>query len=253
MSLSMILPYFFISVIAIVFGQAVAHLNKKLPPVVAEEITYKEFFASLKKDFKIDLKYTAIFLVLFNLFVYYLGSNITTYLYTILSFSLAIVFSVDARFSLIPDECHVIIVFAALINFIFNILNWWSYLLGGLVGGLIFWLLGQISLLLLKKEGMGFGDVKLMAALGLFFGLKNILVITLISFVFGAIIGGTLLVVKKDIDGYIPFGPFIVIGALIMMFVPADVVINIYIVFCSWLGEKMNDGVFWVLKKLGAI
>ncbi len=53
--------YVFASIIAIVFGQVSLHLNKKLPPVVAEEITYKEFFKSLKSDFKIDIFYTIIF------------------------------------------------------------------------------------------------------------------------------------------------------------------------------------------------
>ena len=38
------LPYVIMSLLAILFGQVIAHLNKKLPPVVSEEITYKEYF-----------------------------------------------------------------------------------------------------------------------------------------------------------------------------------------------------------------
>ena len=44
-----ILLYILSSVVAILFGQVVAHLNKKMPPVVSEEITYKEFFDVVKK------------------------------------------------------------------------------------------------------------------------------------------------------------------------------------------------------------
>lgn len=239
-----------ITIIAVIFGQLASHLNKKLPPVVAEEITYEEFFKTLKKGFKIDILYTVIFIVLFNLFVHFLGTNLTTYLYTIVSFSLSIAFSVDIRFRLIPDETHIVIILVAIINLIANLSNWWNYLLGAIIGGAIFWGLGILSLVIFKKEGMGFGDVKLMTALGLMFGIKNILVITLVSFVFGAIIGGAILIIKRnDNDGYIPFGPFIVIGALIIMFVPADVIINIYIEFCTWLGLKMSDLIYWIMEK----
>lgn len=245
-----IIHHIIMTIIAIMFGQLAAHLNKKLPPVVAEEITYKEFFKTLKQDFKIDVLYTVIFIVLFNAFVYFLDANLTTYLYTIVSFSLSIAFSVDIRFRLIPDETHLVIILAAIINLIANLSNWWNYLLGAIIGGAIFWGLGILSLIIFKKEGMGFGDVKLMTALGLMFGIKNILVITLVSFVFGAIIGGALLIIKRnDNDGYIPFGPFIVVGTLIIMFVPADVIINIYIEFCTWLGLKMSDAIYWIMEK----
>ena len=70
---------------------------------------------------------------------------------------------------------------------------------------------------------MGFGDVKLMGALGLFFGLSNIVVITLVSFLIGAILSIVLLITKiKKSDEYIPFGPFIVIATFISMYVPFE-------------------------------
>ena len=73
------------------------------------------------------------------------------------------------------------------------------------------------------KEAMGFGDVKLMGALGLFFGLSNIVVITLVSFLIGAILSIVLLITKiKKSDEYIPFGPFIVIATFISMYVPFE-------------------------------
>ena len=250
MSFSMILPYIIVSVLAIIFGQITKHLNKKMPPVVSEEITYKEFFKSLKSDFKIDIKYTLIYLVIYNTLVYFVGNTYTLYLYCITVFSLMIVFSIDFRFQLIPDECHVVIALCGLVNLFFNLSNFLTYILGALAGGLIFWLLGLLALLIFKKEGMGFGDVKLMAALGFFFGLKNILIVALVSFVFGAIIGGVLLIAKKK-DGmsYIPFGPFIVIGAIILMYTGPQPIIDIYINFCTWLGNVMFD---WIYKLSGS-
>ncbi|MEG2348163.1 MAG: A24 family peptidase [Clostridia bacterium] len=248
------LHYIIISFLAIFMGQVVGHLIKKLPPVVSEKITYKEFLKTLFCNYKIDIKYSVICLILFNLFVYFVGNILMSYLYAIVTVALLIAFSIDYKYQLIPDETHIIIILAGMINFFCDLTNWWKYIFAAIIGGAIFWGLGLISILIFKKEGMGFGDVKLMAALGFIFGIKKILVITLISFFLGAIIGGILLILKKkESDGYIPFGPFIVIGAIMMMFISPDVIINIYITFCSWLGMQMSDGVFFVMDKLNII
>ncbi len=72
---------------------------------------------------------------------------------------------------------------------------------------------------------MGFGDVKFMAALGLYFGLSNIITITLMAFLFAAIISIFLLAFKiKKKSEYIPFGPFIVAACFINMIVPFSII-----------------------------
>lgn len=245
------ITYVIMSILAILFGQIVGHLNKKLPPVVSEEITYKEFYKTLFKDFKIDILYTSIFLILFNLMVYFLGNVYNIYLYTLVFVALAITFSIDFRFQLIPDEVHILLIIVGIINLLFNLTfkGLINQLIGAVMGGGVFFLISLLSLLIFKKEGMGFGDVKLMAALGFVFGVKNIIVITLVSFVIGAIIGCIFLIFKsKESDGYIPFGPFIAIAAAILIFVPAEEIINIYIIFCTWLGEKIFDIIYLFVK-----
>ena len=73
---------------------------------------------------------------------------------------------------------------------------------------------------------MGFGDVKLMGALGLFFGWIPIIALSLIAFLLGAIISIILIISKKrKIDDYIPFGPFIVIASYISIFVPFSAIL----------------------------
>lgn len=244
------IPYIVMSILAIIFGQLVGQLNKKLPPVVCEKITYKEYYKTFFTDFKIDFKYTIIFLILYNSFIYFLGNNVTSYLYTIIIVALTIVFYVDIKYQLIPDETHIIILLAGLINFILNINNWWSYLLGAFVGGAIFWLLNLLTLAILKKEGMGFGDVKLMASLGFMFGIKGIIVIALIAFFIGAIVGVFILIIKRKEDSaYMPFGPFIALGAIILMFTGAQYIIELYIIFCSFIGNKITDIIFLIMKK----
>lgn len=75
---------------------------------------------------------------------------------------------------------------------------------------------------------MGFGDVKLMGALGLYFGLSNIVIITLVSFLIGAVLSVILLLTKiKKTNEYIPFGPFIVIATFISIYVPFEQIKNL--------------------------
>lgn len=237
--------YVIIGILAIILGQVVAHLNLKMPPVVSEEITYKEFFKSLKSDFKLDYKYTFILLIIFEAIMYFLGNTCIAYIYAILVATLMIVFSIDFRFQLIPDEAHIVIVLLGVINLVLNINFWYSYIIGAAIGAGIFYGLSWLAVLIFKKEGMGFGDVKLMAALGFLFGIKNILVITLVSFFIGAIIGGILLVLnRKKPDSYMPFGPFIVIATIIIIFVDARDIIEMYISLCTWLSIGMTDIIF---------
>ena len=191
-----IIKYVAVAIIMAIFGQVVKHLNKKMPPVVSEEITYKEFFKSLKSDFKIDIKYSLILIVLSCLTVYFKGINVSSCLYMLAYPMLMIVFSIDYRFQLIPDEAHVWFGVLGLIQMLCDLSNWHTYLLGALIGGGIFLAIAGFAILVLRKEGMGFGDVKLMASLGFLFGMKNILAITLVSFFIGAIIGGALLILK---------------------------------------------------------
>ncbi len=242
--------YIISTILAIFFGQIAGHLNKKLPPVVAEEITYKEFFKTLKKDFNIDILFSIGFLIIYNLLVYFNSFNITTVLYFITIFALSLAFSIDLKYQLIPDEVHIVIGICGCINIITNITNWWNYLLGMVIGAAIFYSLNLIALIILKKEGMGLGDVKLMAALGLLFGIKNILVITLVSFFIGAIIGIIVMIIKrKEKEEYIAFGPFIVIAVITLMFTGADVIIEIFISFCSSIGFAISDGIYFLMEK----
>ncbi len=90
---------------------------------------------------------------------------------------------------------------------------------GLIVGGGILWLLAWLSPYLFGKEGMGGGDIKLLAMIGAFLGWKPALLTIMIGSLTGSIIGVGLIalrVIKRD--DYIPFGPFLVLGALLSMF-----------------------------------
>jgi len=99
--------------------------------------------------------------------------------------------------------------------------------LGMITGAGIFLFITLIGGLIAGKEAMGFGDVKLMGALGIFFGLTDTIVITLMSFLIGAVLSIILLATKiRKTDEYIPFGPFIVIAAFVSMIVPFGTIIS---------------------------
>ena len=93
-------------------------------------------------------------------------------------------------------------------------------MLGMVVGAGIFLLITLIGGAIAGKEAMGFGDVKLMGALGLFFGWINMILISVMSFLFAAIVSiGILITRRKKFSEYIPFGPFIVVASMIPIYV----------------------------------
>lgn len=92
-------------------------------------------------------------------------------------------------------------------------------LLGVLVGGGILWTLAWASPYLFGKEGMGGGDIKLLAMIGAFLGWKPALLTIMIGSLAGSVIGISLIAFRfMKRDEYIPFGPFLVFGALVAMF-----------------------------------
>lgn len=91
-----------------------------------------------------------------------------------------------------------------------------SAILGALAGYLSLWTVYHGFRLLTGKEGMGYGDFKLLAALGAWCGASAILPIVLMSSLVGAVIGGTALAIQgRDRATPIPFGPFLAIAGWI--------------------------------------
>jgi leader peptidase (prepilin peptidase)/N-methyltransferase len=91
--------------------------------------------------------------------------------------------------------------------------------IGLVVGGGILWLLAWASPYLFGKEGMGGGDIKLLAMIGAFLGWKPALMTIMLGSLLGSLVGITLIaarVIKRE--DYIPFGPFLVCGAVVSLF-----------------------------------
>jgi leader peptidase (prepilin peptidase)/N-methyltransferase len=90
--------------------------------------------------------------------------------------------------------------------------------LGAAAGYLILWSIYWLFKLVTGKEGMGYGDFKLLAALGAWMGWKMLLPIVLISSVVGAVVGVVLMVLaRRGRDIPIPFGPYLAAAGFITL------------------------------------
>lgn len=91
--------------------------------------------------------------------------------------------------------------------------------IGAVAGYLVLWIVYQLFRLLTGKEGLGYGDFKLLAALGAWLGWRMLPLIILAGALAGVMIGGAwLLLSRRGRTHPVPFGPFLVAGALLALF-----------------------------------
>ena len=228
--------YFIAAILGLFIGEFVNWANKRLPEY--KKIFSKEFFTEKRLEFKPNyiLMLLTAFIYVTLIYIFGIGETIIANLdlikYMILTPMLLSVFVIDYKLQIIPNRLNLTlfeigIIFAFLYG-LSDVAITINMLLGMLAGGGIFLLITLVGGIFYGKEAMGFGDVKLMGALGLFFGLSNIIAITLMSFLIGAVLSIILLLTKiKKTSEYIPFGPFIVIGTFISMYVPFEQIKNI--------------------------
>jgi len=92
-------------------------------------------------------------------------------------------------------------------------------LLGAAFGSGLLWLVAELYFRLRKREGMGLGDVKMMLMAGAFLGLKRTLLTILAGSVLGSVLGVAFMLAKrKDSDYELPFGTFLGMAAVLVMF-----------------------------------
>ncbi len=195
------------------------------------EKTLKNIKAKFKPKFSF-IVFLPIAISLCLLYTFVFSTSIEHFItYSFISFIITVCAFTDIKRCIIPDEINfigfIVGIVYAFFKVSFNIKEGIDLILGGLIGFGIFVLIYLFSLLVFKKEGMGGGDIKLMGVLGLFFGIKSIVMIFILSFLFASIISIFLLItrIKKKTD-YIPFGPFIVLAAFVTMFFTGDFMLN---------------------------
>jgi leader peptidase (prepilin peptidase)/N-methyltransferase len=158
--------------------------------------------------------------LLFAMVLYYFGIQWATVVFWVFVSLLVTITFIDLDHQIIPDIISlpgIVLGFGA--SFLLPRVSWSDSLLGILLGGGSLFLVAVGYEFLTKKEGMGGGDIKLLAMLGAFLGWKAVLPIIFVSSLLGTLVGVPLMLVKGA-DGKlaIPFGPFLAGGAVIWLF-----------------------------------
>lgn len=156
---------------------------------------------------------------------YRFGLTIQAASYFILSAALLVIIYIDIAYQIIPDTISLPgILLGFVVSCISPHLRWQDSLLGILLGGGILFAVAYLYLLLRKREGMGGGDIKLLAMLGAFLGWQSLPFIILASSLSGSLFGLiTILFGSKDSATRIPFGPFLALAAYCYLFFSSQI------------------------------
>jgi len=178
------------------------------------------------------------------LLVWRFGISLTSLFYLIFLFSLIVVTFIDLEHRIIPN---VITLPGIIVGLIYNALNtnWVTLqmdfssfqftlsdflrisdevgiigsILGIILGGGILYFIGFIYEAIKKREGMGMGDVKLLAMIGAFIGWKGVIFVAFLSSLFGVLVGIPIILFKRgDLKYAIPYGPFLSLAAAFYCF-----------------------------------
>ncbi|WP_394129294.1 prepilin peptidase [Shewanella maritima] len=157
---------------------------------------------------------------------WHFGPTTEFLLASILTFALVALTGIDLDEMLLPDQITLPILWLGLlVNLQGTFTTPQDSLIGAAAGYLSLWSVFWLFKLVTGKEGMGYGDFKLMAVFGAWLGWQMLPLIILLSSAVGAVIGIAMIATKKLHSGKpIPFGPYIAIAGWVAMIWGADIV-----------------------------
>lgn len=148
------------------------------------------------------------------------GLTLNVLVFFIFTAVLIVITFIDIDHQIIPDVLSLpgIPIFFLAAIFIVKI-PWLEALIGLLIGGGVLFAIAFVYEMITKREGMGGGDIKLLAMIGGFLGWKSLIFVLLFSSFAGAIIGVAAMIIKKQDTKYaVPFGPFLSAAAVAYIF-----------------------------------
>ena len=138
----------------------------------------------------------------------------------VFTFALITLTFIDFDTQLLPDDITLPLLWLGLfVNLTNGFATLKSAVIGAIAGYLILWSIYWIFKLVTGKEGMGYGDFKLLAAIGAWFGWQLLPAVILLSSIVGVIIGvGLIIYAKRGREVPMPFGPFLALGGIATLF-----------------------------------
>jgi leader peptidase (prepilin peptidase)/N-methyltransferase len=155
-----------------------------------------------------------------GLIAWHFGYSSLTVFAWIFAFALIALTFIDFDTQLLPDDITLPLLWLGLLyNLDGGFTSIQSAVVGAAAGYLILWSIYWIFKLVTGKEGMGYGDFKLLAAIGAWFGWQLLPAVILLSSLAGSIIGiGMIVLAKHGRSVPIPFGPFLALGGIAALF-----------------------------------
>lgn len=151
------------------------------------------------------------------LLAYHFGMGMPFLAAVLMLFFLVVITFIDLDTFLIPDQLSLSLMWLGLFFSLFEVfITPQQAILGALVGYLSLWLLFHVFKLLTGKEGMGYGDFKLLAAGGAWLGAEMLIVVLILASVSGLVIA-LLQYAMRQGEAKIPFGPYLSIGILLSL------------------------------------
>jgi leader peptidase (prepilin peptidase)/N-methyltransferase len=149
--------------------------------------------------------------VLSVIVVAHFGATIQSVTAIVFTWSLVALSAIDFKTTLLPDDITLPLLWLGLLTNTFTVFtDLQSAVIGATAGYLILWSVYQAFKLITGKEGMGYGDFKLLAAMGAWLGWQQLPLIVLLSSLLGAVVGIGLIIVRgRDRNIPIPFGPYL--------------------------------------------
>jgi len=147
------------------------------------------------------------------------GASVQTLFALLFTWALIAMALIDFHTTLLPDTLTLPLLWLGLVISLWTVfVDSHSAIVGAAAGYMVLWVVFQAFKIITGKEGMGFGDFKLLAALGAWLGWAKLPLVILLSSLTGAIIGIMMMVVfKHQRDQPIPFGPYLAIAGWIAM------------------------------------
>ena len=176
----------------------------------------------------ISARYPAVELltgILAGVLVWTFGSGLAGLATLLFMFLLMTMTFIDVDTQLLPDDLTYPLLWAGLlVNLHGTFVPLQDAVIGAAAGYLVLWSVYWLFKLVTGKEGMGYGDFKLLGALGAWLGWQMLPTIILLSSVVGAIVGISLIVfAKRGRDKPIPFGPYLAAAGLIALLYGSDI------------------------------